>query len=340
MSENEMTNKEDSKENSALTPDTYQSDIKKIKNFKEGVHIKKLILGILLGILAIAFVSLAGLVFSLYKFGLENELTNKIIKFIPLPAAVVNFEPISLKEYKEDLETLNRFYNNQKNISLDFQIPELSEMKKNVLERLVRNKLAYQIATKRYKLKISDEEIEAEFQKIVQEDESQEQIEKVLNEIYGWDSKKFKEKVLKPFLVQQKLQEAISNDEKLNAGVREKAEEILKEVREKKDSFENLAKKYSEDLSAKEGGDLGYFGRGVMVKEFEEVAFSLNPGEISDLVKTRYGYHIIKVDEVLKDSKGEIQQIHAKHILIKTKALDEFLNEELKKARVWKLIKV
>jgi len=82
--------------------------------------------------------------------------------------------------------------------------------------------------------------------------------------------------------------------------------------------FEEVAKNYSEDPSAKSGGDLGYFERGKMVPEFEEAAFEAEIGEVVGPVKTKFGYHIIKVTDK-KKVKKEVKEVKASHILVKFK---------------------
>ena len=96
---------------------------------------------------------------------------------------------------------------------------------------------------------------------------------------------------------------------------RAKAEDILKKVTAGED-FTKLAKEFSDDTaSAKKGGDLGFFGAGEMVEPFEDTAFSLEKEEVSDLVETNFGFHIIKVIDIVEDEvkalaevKGEIRK--------------------------------
>lgn len=99
---------------------------------------------------------------------------------------------------------------------------------------------------------------------------------------------------------------------------REKIEMILRRVRAGED-FVKLADEFTEDPSGKgKGGDLGWFGRGMMVKPFEDTAFALKPGEVSGVVDTVFGFHIVKLDE--RRAQGAGEEVHARHILIQYKS--------------------
>jgi peptidyl-prolyl cis-trans isomerase D len=97
--------------------------------------------------------------------------------------------------------------------------------------------------------------------------------------------------------------------------------ELIKAKIDEGDDFTELAQAYSEDATAKSGGDVGWFGKDQMVKEFEETAFALEIGQVSEPVRTEFGWHIIKVDDRKKDKDGE--QVKASHILLKIRASNE-----------------
>ena len=114
------------------------------------------------------------------------------------------------------------------------------------------------------------------------------------------------EKKVKVRHILLKVKEGASEEEKDK--IRKKAERILK-LAEKGEDFARLAKRYSEGPSAKQGGELGYISRGQMVKEFEDAVFSMKKGEIRGPVKTRFGYHIIKVEDIEEKRIRPIEEV-------------------------------
>ena len=89
------------------------------------------------------------------------------------------------------------------------------------------------------------------------------------------------------------------------AKAKAKAEDVLNQIRKNPKQFEELAKKYSQDPeSAKKGGDLGSFGRGMMVKPFDDAVFSMKVNEISNIVESDFGYHIIKLTKIIGEGGG------------------------------------
>lgn len=96
------------------------------------------------------------------------------------------------------------------------------------------------------------------------------------------------------------------------ASARAKAESILAEIKKDPAKFETLAKQHSQDPgSAANGGDLGFFARGAMVKPFEDAVFAMKEGEISGLVESGYGFHIIKLTAIRHGKKREFSEVRA-----------------------------
>jgi len=116
--------------------------------------------------------------------------------------------------------------------------------------------------------------------------------------------------------------------EKDVAAAEKKIKKILAKAKSGQD-FAKLAKKYSEGPSSTKGGELGWFSRGSMVKPFEEAAFALKKGEISEPVRTRFGWHLIKVEDVHEAGQKELDQVKddISNIIAEEKAADSITDK-------------
>ncbi len=130
-------------------------------------------------------------------------------------------------------------------------------------------------------------------------------------------------------------------EERAAAG--KQAEDLLAQLRAAPDKFGELAKKYSQDPGSKDnGGDLGFFARGSMVKPFEDAAFKLKPGQLSGIVESSFGFHIIRLTAIKPANDGQPEERRASHILIAAPAATSFqdmradIEKELKTQRLRK----
>lgn len=141
--------------------------------------------------------------------------------------------------------------------------------------------------------------------------------DKEIEEYYEYNKISFKEpKKVKARHILFKVGDKATEEEEKQ--VRDRAKSVLEMAKQGKD-FAELALNYSEDMTKGKGGDLGYFGPGTMTKPFEDAAFALDVGQISDLVRSSFGYHIIKVEDkkeerikALEEVKEEIRRLLVK----------------------------
>jgi parvulin-like peptidyl-prolyl isomerase len=197
----------------------------------------------------------------------------------------------------------------------------INSLKNNILKQMINSELLFQQA-KKEKVKISKNDINSEIDKIKENFSSPEEFDNALK-ANNITLNQLQDEVKRQLMINFVLGEAknkinITDEESLDyfnknkdiffepekvhalhilVETEEEANNILNKLKEGIIDFAELAKEKSIDPSAQNGGDLGFFARGQMVKEFEDAAFSLKPGEISDVVKTEFGYHIIKCIE-------------------------------------------
>lgn len=242
--------------------------------------------------------------------------------------AVVNGVVITRDQYDKELQVhLERVSRQGKQISDD----QMAELKKDILEGLIEREVLYQ-ESRKADIKIDDQKVNDQLAGIKKRFQSEEEYEKSLKSMNLTEAEikiqiqrglairelidiKVADKIVitdeetkayydaNPQFFQQPGQVKASHilikveptaDEPKKAEARKKITEVQQKLKDGGD-FAALAKEYSEGPSSTRGGDLGYFRRGQMVGPFEEAAFSMKPNEVSDLIETRFGYHLIKV---------------------------------------------
>jgi parvulin-like peptidyl-prolyl isomerase len=281
-------------------------------------------------------------VYRAYTKSASDKFTIKVAKILNLPAVKVGSDRISYISYIEDLKAIHIMRDFDKAQAEVAGQPgpgaDLTEeqMSDQVLLRLVNNKVA-ENAAKKYDLTVSDDDVKVVKDKLLAQFKTEADLDAELMKRYGWNFASYESKVIRPFILQDKLAKKINEDTTMRDALRAQAEKALEEVKSGAD-FATLAKQHNPDSTAEAGGDLGWFGKGKMLPEFEKAAFSLKKGEVyPTLVETRFGYHIIKLDdrrvEKVKDSKGKMvseNQVQASHILFPFADLMSYLDKEMK----------
>ncbi len=296
---------------------------------------------VVLGIVVVYLVSWAIFVFMAYerpdtktdkenliKITQRDKIIGSAAKIYPIPVAYVNSSPIWAGEFYSRIKYL-KTYSSQVKDSLNNDITSESSLRSNVLNILIEDKIIRQQAAKQ-KITVSKKEIDTSYKELVNAKGGEEPLKKVLKELYGINPTQFKsfieneiykDKINQKLLTQAHLAHLLFTDQS-------KAESVLDRLKSG-EAFDAVASSASEDANSKtKGGDIGWFTRDDLINqfgfEFEQSTFLLSKDQYSGVLKTRYGYQIVK----LLDKKGSVD-----------KTFSAWLSGEVKKSKVKKYIK-
>jgi parvulin-like peptidyl-prolyl isomerase len=307
---------------------------KKMKRLK----IKNIAVWVILAALLI-FLALATLFFGVYRSSWNNRFIETVEKVAPFPAVYVKGAGfINISEIKEDNQAIKQFYESQDfdkvGMRVDFGTDQgkkrLKVTEKGIINKLIENKIVIALAKKRG-INISDATVDQQVSSSIDEFGNRQNLMSDLARLYGWSLEDFKQKVVKPELYADKLAEVYANE--IDISEQEvKINSLFERVSVKKEDFQKVAEESSEGESAKNGGDLGWSSESQLIPEISEKAFSMQVGEISPVIRSPLGFHIVKLEEK-KDEDGE-SLVHIRQIFVKTATFGDWLLDQMKKYNV------
>ncbi|EKE16275.1 MAG: parvulin-like protein peptidyl-prolyl isomerase [uncultured bacterium] len=266
------------------------------------------------------------------KDGLEKMLFGKI----SYPAVVMdktNF--IYISEIKQNTDALKRFYENQDfseaGIRIDFSTEDgkkrLRIKEKDIVNKIIENKAIELLANKR-NINITEKQAEENIlDKLKEFGNDKSEAEKELSRLYGWNLDDFKKEIVLPDMYREKLSESVDEEINKNNEAKKNIEKAVEELNNGKD-FSDVARAYSQGLTAKDGGELGWITKEQLAPEIAKIAFGNYDNKKNEIIESSLGYHIIRIEDIKKEDS--VDMVRIRQIFTRKKVFSEWLMEQMR----------
>lgn len=273
--------------------------------------------------------------------------------------AIVNGTKIPYQSLEQKLNFVKQRYASQ---GQQLNEQQLDSIKQDIAERMVEKELLYQ-KSQELGIEVDMDKVDSQINQFKKKFDDEKKYQQQLSQM-GYTEDLLRSEIKQNMAIQKLIEEEIAskvalsdkelkkyyknNTKEFATPAKVKARHILiksqsdasesdqKEAKDKIEAaqkrledgekFAKVAKDVSEGPSSKKGGDLGFFSKGRMVKGFEDAAFGLEPGEVSDVVKTRFGYHLIKVEDKKPASQKSFEEVKGN---LKKKMKNERVKKEM-----------
>jgi parvulin-like peptidyl-prolyl isomerase len=318
---------------------TMPTENKKNKLGEKGLKNREYFIYGFLGLIGLVVIAAAGFgVVRVYFQGATDSATEVVSSVLRLPLAKVNGHVIMYSSYINDMKAIRLLRDYDKKSGGEMAALTDVQLSDNVVNRLIDNIIVSDLC-KKYNLSVTNEDVDNVKKQLLSNFKDQATAEQEILKRYGWTFLEYENNVIRPYIMQGKLYEYVQTSAELRSEKITKAEMVLQKIKDGA-SFEEMAKQYGEDGTAEKGGDLGWFGKGEMIAQFEQAVFAMKKGELSqELVETTEGFHIIQVvdtkTEQEKDSTGktvDAQKVQARHIFFRLPNYTVLIEEARQKA--------
>ncbi len=319
----------------------------KVKKKKLSLKIKLLMVaGLVVLIVAAGFVGL-------YVYSPIGNLTRPIFKKVPFPVAIIGNVDVVItsSDLISNVDAVRKFYESQDyaklGLRVDFSTDEgkkrLKVKEKDIFDKLIEDKIVKKLASERGIIVTTADAQKSIEEKIAQAG-NKKSLELSLESLYGWSIEEFRNKVVVYQMNVAELFDWYKENTKHQKGYKKiiKAKESLKEDGS---NFTDVVEEFSEGESVSNDGEIGWFSREYMVKEVADVAFEMQQNEISDIIVSPLGFHIVQVQEInneedqKENGSEKTAEIKLRQVFVKGTSFLEWIGEEKKKARVLVLMK-
>jgi len=284
------------------------------------------------GLISIIIIGGGTLVIGVYIFKWQGDNVQSVLRYVPLPAARVNWQPLWYQDFLQQEQALLTYNTTMATANANsYRALSTNQIRGNTVNKLVRDYGTTALG-KKYRLTVSSADIDQAYTSQVLQGGNREEVIQMIKKLYNWTPEQFKKYVLKISVLRDKLREKYSYDDSLNGQVRQTVSRVTAALADGQKTFEEIAREFGQDTAAAVGGDLGFIPRGQLTSELDDVAFTIPIDQVSQVIHTKYGWHVIKVLE-RKTVDGQ-EQAHLEQIFIAAPSVDQAVTDYLQTRQV------
>ena len=279
-----------------------------------------------------------GVLISIFNFS-KSEVVRKTAALIPYPAAIIGMNVITFNQLMVESDAARQFYQNQNfsafGMQVDFSAPDgqkkLEIKKREILGKLIENAVIENEAGKRGNT-LSDADVNQAVDMELKKYGSEDNLKTTLQKLYNWNIAQFEENIVKPDLYAQKLFADIQATDPSYAVAKNKITQAQDQLKKNMD-FSVVADQFSDGVTAKNGGELGWFNADQMLPEVSVAVTKMKVGEQSGIIQSSIGYHIIKLED--EKTENDVSMYKVSQIFVRTKSFSDWITDFEKQDKIF-----